>query len=152
MSQIQNMTPPNLRLGYETSNAYVGPEPIHKTFLQKLGQGLLKVGSFALRPAGAVLGILGGPIGLPLAFGCFGAAQLTDNKLAQIQAKDQIELNSQPKPTGVQFPGLFETAAMPAGQQVTEFIAPTHTLPTINEVVINREAARQEMTQLPNSN
>lgn len=149
MSNIQNMTPPNLRLDYTTSNAYVGPEPIHRTFLQKLGRGLLKAANFVLPPAGAVLGILGGPIGLPLAFGCFGASKLTQDKIAQLQTKDQIEINSQAKPAGVQFPGLFETAAIPAGQQATEFIAPTSMQPTINEVVINRESTRQEMTQLP---
>ncbi len=151
MSDIQNMTPPNLRLDYTTSNAYVGLEIKPKTFLQRLGKGLLKVANFVLPPAGVALGILGGPFGAGAAFAAYGADKLVQDKLTQLQTKDQIELNSQAKPTGVQFPGLFETAAMPAGQQATEFIAPTSMQPTINEVVVNREALRQEMTQLPSN-
>lgn len=143
MSNMQNIAPPNTRIGYETANAYVGPEIKPKTFLQRLGVGALKVANFVLPVAGSVAAVLGGPIGLPVAFGSFGANKLAADKLAQIKYKDQIELNSQPKVTSVGFPGLFETTAIPAGLQATDFIAPTSMQPTINEVVINRETARQ---------
>lgn len=149
MSNSYDITPPNVRIGYDTVNAYVGPELTPKTFWQKLGAGALKVANFILPVAGGVAGVLGGPIGIGGAFAAYGASQLTQDKLIQLQQKDQIELNSQPKVTSVGFPGLFETAVVPVGQQATEFIAPTSMQPTINEVVINREAMRQEEISQP---
>ncbi len=144
MGILQNTTPANLRIDYGTAYNYIGPEAPKKTFWQKLGTGLAKFMSFA-GPIGAAVTAVALPgIGLPIAAGLYGLTRFSNDKLYQSQIKDNIEMSSQPQPTSVQFPGLFDTNPLSAGQQATEFMAPSSYDAQIGDVIIQRDSAHQE--------
>ena len=141
MSQIQNIN--LVRIDYSRWDKYIYPEPPKLTFWQKLGRGLGKFMSFA-GPVGAAVSAIALPgIGLPIAAGLYGLTQVSRDQLYRAQVKDQIGQANQPQPTNVTLPGLFE---MPnhAGALATDFIAPAPLVPSINDVVIDRNSAQQE--------
>ena len=140
---LQNVTPANLRVDYSTADRYLRPEPPKLTFWQKLGRGLAKVGSFVL-PVAAAVGPFFGPLGLVGGAAAYGLNRFSNDQLYKAQVKDQIAMANQPVPQQITMPGLFESAAITVGDKATEFIAPTEMTPSIEDVVIQRDASQKE--------
>ncbi|MBI4412430.1 MAG: hypothetical protein HY541_08105 [Deltaproteobacteria bacterium] len=142
-TNLQNVTPANLRVDYSASTRWLGPEAPKLTFWQKLGRGLAKVGSYVLPVAAAVAPFFG-PLGLVGGAAAYGLNRFSNDQLYKAQVKDQIAMANQPVPQQITMPGLFESSAITVGDQATEFIAPTEMNPGIEDVVIQRDASQKE--------
>jgi len=144
MAVIQNTSTPNLRLDYGTSMAYFGPEVPKKTFWQKLGTGLLKGLNVFGNLGAAILPLALPGLGSIIGAGSYGMAQLAGDKLYQNQVKDNLEMSTQPQPTQILMPGLFEQGPLSPGDVATDFIAPSSLSPQIGEVVVQRDSSQME--------
>jgi hypothetical protein len=144
MNPTQNTPPARLRVDYSTADTYLRPQPPKLTFFQKLGRGLLGGLSFLTKIGGPVASLALPGIGLPIAAGAYGISRLSDDLLAKARLKDQIAMASQPQPTSMQFPGLFDTSPLKAGDAATDFIAPKSLEPQIGNVLINRNRAQED--------
>lgn len=145
MSQVQNVNQGMVRIDYSRADKYLYPEPPKLTFWQKLGRGLGKFVSFAGPIGAAVSAVTLGPLGIPVAAGLFGLTQASRDQLYRSQMKDQVALANQPQPGSlpVILPGLFEMPHQ-AGAMATDFMAPAPLVPSISDVVIDRNSAQQE--------
>lgn len=133
-----------VRIDYSRADKYLYPEPRKLTFWQKLGRGLGKFVSFAGPIGAAVSAVTLGPLGIPVAAGLFGLTQASRDQLYRSQMKDQVALANQPQPGSlpVILPGLFEMPHQ-AGAMVTDFMVPPSMVPSVNDVVVDRNAAQQ---------
>lgn len=142
---IQNLPPANMRIDYTTADRYVKPQAPRLTFMQKLGRTFGKLVSFAAPIAGSVLAIAAPGVGLPAAYGLFGAGQLARDQLAKAQAKDAMAAQQAQQQQGpLVLPGLFETAPLSQGMASTDFIVPRSLESRVQDVIVQRRSAEVE--------